>query len=222
MAGQRALARERLERSLEYFSTFSSDVLAAFDEDLKQDGVFSMAHGISRHDGDPNHYKSWRGGTARFLSEFRYRHSGERYIRDVLTFQPLSSGAIHDAWAALGLREPIGLCEVAAAEYSLEKIQDLLLIAQALQSVMYGYQEQFVTSTGYARGDEGAYRTQHLKHLTPKFAKYVLARSPSDEALARDLEKWPNDKFGLTLEGVSAEKFLTVLKRYRRTSTGQA
>jgi hypothetical protein len=38
MAGQRALARERLEQ----------------------------AHGISRHDGDPDHNKSWRGGTARF------------------------------------------------------------------------------------------------------------------------------------------------------------
>ncbi|MDR6413634.1 hypothetical protein [Pseudarthrobacter sulfonivorans] len=222
MATQRSVERDRLEQGIEFFGTFSSDVLAAFDDDLQHDGLFSQAHGISQHDGDPSFYKSWRGGTARFLSEFKYRHSGERYIRDFLTFRPSSSAVIHDAWTALGLQEPRGLCEVAAAQYSKRAINDFLLIAQALQSVMYNYQMQFVTSKGYAQGDEIAYRTKHLKHLTPKFAKYLLTRSPSDEVLARDLEKWPDDKFGLTLEGVTGQEFLTFLGRYRETSTTKA
>jgi hypothetical protein len=218
MKTQRAHQRDQLAKGIAFFGTFSSDVLAAFNDDLQQDGPFSQAHGISRHDGDPDYYKSWRGGTARFLSDFKFRHSGERYIRDFLTFRPSSSAIIHDAWTALGLEEPVGLSEVAANQYSRKAIHELLLIAQALQSVQHSYQYQFVTSTGYSRGDEIAYRTQHLKHLTPAFAKYVLMRSPSDEELAWELEKGPDDKFGLTLEGVTKQAFLTTLQRYRGTN----
>lgn len=219
MKTHRAHERDQLEKGIAFFATFSADVLGAFDDDLQHDGLFSQAHGISRHDGDPDYYKSWHGGTARFLSDFKYRHSGERYIRDFLTFRPSSSAIIHDAWTALGLEEPVGLSEVAAGQYSRKAINELLLIAQALQSVQHSYQYQFVTSTGYSRGDEIAYRTQHLKHLTPEFAKHLLTYSPSDEVLAWELEKGPDDKFGLTLEGVTKQKFLTFLQRYRKTNT---
>lgn len=68
MQGQRASDRKRLEDGILFFATFSSEVLVAFDEDLQNDGPFSKAHGISKHDGEPEHYKSWVGGTARFIS----------------------------------------------------------------------------------------------------------------------------------------------------------
>lgn len=215
MQGQRAHDRKRLEDGLQLFSTFSSEVLATFDEDLWNDGPFSKSHGISKHDGEPEHYKSWVGGTARFLSDFKYRHSGERYIRDFFTFLPINSSIIKEAWTALGLEEPTGLTEVADQRYSRRAIRNLLLTAQALRSVQENYQRQFVTSTGYSWGDEFADRTHHLRHLTRSFAKHLLDRAPSDEELALELGSATDDRYGLTLEGVTAQEFLAVLTRYR-------
>lgn len=215
MKRMRAQDRDRLEKGIEFFATFSFDVLAAFDDDLRNEGPFSKAHGISIRDGDPDAYKSWRGGTARFLSDFGHRHSGERYIRDFFTFLPTDSAIIHDAWAALGLEEPTGLTELADRQYSKEAISNMLLTARALRSAQENYQRQFVTSTGYSWGDEFADRTHHLRHLTRAFAKHLLDSAPSDEDLARELGHATDDRYGLTLDGVTEQEFLAVLKRYR-------
>ncbi|MDQ0768360.1 hypothetical protein QF031_001109 [Pseudarthrobacter defluvii] len=215
MNSQRAYERERLEKGLKYFGTFSYEVLAAFDDDLNNSGPFSEAHGIRCTDGDPDHYRSYYYGTARFISEFRHRYSGERYIRDYFTFLPPNTGIIRDAWTALGLEEPTGLTEVADRQYSRHAISNMLLTAQALRSVQDNYHSQLVTSTGYSWGDEFAYRTHHLRHLTRAFARHLLENAPSDESLARELGDATDDRYGLTLEGVTAEEFLTTLERYR-------
>ncbi|OAE02513.1 hypothetical protein [Arthrobacter sp. OY3WO11] len=213
--GRRVHERDQLEKGIAFFGTFSSDVLAALDDDLRNEGPFSKAHGISLLDGTPGRHSSRHSGTASFLSEFESRHSGERYIRDFFTFLPTDAAIIHDAWAALGLEEPVGLTEVADRQYSRQAISNLLLTARALRSTQDAYYSRLVTSTGYSWGDEFAYRTHHLRHLTRAFAKHLLDCSPSDEELAQELGDVTDDRYGLTLEGVTEQDFLEMLGRYR-------
>lgn len=213
--GRRVQERAQLEKGIAFFGTFSSDVLAALDDDLRNEGPLSNAHGISLRDGTPGRHTSRHSGTASFLSEFKSRHSGERYIRDFFTFLPTDPSIIHDAWAALGLEEPIGLTEVADEQYSKQAIGDMLLVTRALRSAQEAYQGQFVKSTGYGWGDEFAYRTEHLRHFTRAFAEYYLERVPADEALAYELGNTTEDRYGLTLEGVTEQNFLQILQRYR-------
>lgn len=213
--GRRVHERAQLEKGIEFFGSFSSVVLAALDEDLRNEGSFSNAHGISLLDGTPGRHTSRHSGTASFLSDFESRHSGERYIRDFFTFLPTDAVIIHDAWAALGLEEPVGLTEVADRQYSRQAISNLLLTARALRSTQDAYYSRLVTSTGYSWGDEFAYRTHHLRHLTRAFAKHLLDCSPSDEELAQELGNATDDRYGLTLEGVTEQDFLEMLGRYR-------
>jgi hypothetical protein len=213
--GRRVHERAQLEKGIEFFGSFSSVVLAALDEDLRNEGSFSNAHGISLLDGTPGRHTSRHSGTASFLSDFESRHSGERYIRDFFIFLPTDAVIIHDAWAALGLEEPVGLTEVADRQYSRQAISNLLLTARALRSTQDAYYSRLVTSTGYSWGDEFAYRTHHLRHLTRAFAKHLLDCSPSDEELAQELGNATDDRYGLTLEGVTEQDFLEMLGRYR-------
>lgn len=213
--GRRVQERAQLEKGIAFFGTFSSDVLAALDDDLRNEGPFSNAHGINVLDGTPGRHTSRHSGTASFLSDFKHRHSGERYIRDFFTFLPTDAAIIHDAWAALGLEEPVGLTEVADRQYSRHAISNLLLIARALRSTQDAYYSRLVTSTGYSWGDEFAYRTHHLRHLTRAFAKHLLDCTPSDEELAQELGDATDDRYGLTLEGVTERDFLEMLGRYR-------
>ena len=215
MNSMRAQDRNRLEKGIEFFGTFSTEVLAAFDDDLHNEGPFSKAHGINLLDGTPGHHTSRHSGTASFLSDFKFRHSGERYIRDFFTFLPTDAAIIHDAWAALGLEEHVGLTEVAERQYSRQAISNLLLTARALRSTQDAYYSRLVTSTGYSWGDEFAYRTHHLRHLTRAFAKHLLDCTPSDEELAQELGNATDDRYGLTLEGVTEQDFLEMLGRYR-------
>ncbi|MHA7268721.1 hypothetical protein [Arthrobacter sp. HLT1-20] len=206
--------RERLEVGIEYFSTFSMDVLHTFVNDLDRDGPFAKAHGLRSNLGDPQMpVEPYPRGLEEFIRTFHHRYSDERYIRDFITFQPSMTEIIQLAWAALNLEAPIGLTEAANCRYTKPAVERLLLVAQALHAAEYGYAVKFVQSTGYAAGDEIAYRTEHLKYLTPDFAQYILNASPSDETLAKKLTSGSRTRFGLTLEGVTVERFLYFLDR---------
>lgn len=209
-----AWERQQLEDGIDFFSTFSTQVLRDFMDDLHNDGPFATSHGLRSDAGDPRRaVEPHPRGLEEFIRGFRRRHADERYIRDVITFGPPRAEIIPLAWAALNLEAPVGLTEIADQRYTRAGIERMLLVAQALHGAEYEYAVTFVQSTGYAAGDEIAYRTQHLRYLTPDFAGYLLESSPRDEILAEMLTG-PKTRFGLTLEGVTAQRFLYFLDRY--------
>lgn len=217
MKTMRGRERDELERSIEFFSTFSLDVLVALLKDIQHDGPFSRMHGISKHDGDPD-IPPIRPlkvvGLALFIRTFKENHSGERYIRDFFAFRPPAPMFIHEAWTGLRLKEPTGLTEL-AAWYTHEAIDNVLVVARALQLAQMNYQSQFMASTGYGAGDEWAHRISHLRCLTPEFAEYLLTASPTDEAIASCLANGPDNRYGLTLEGITEHELLKCLQSHR-------
>lgn len=156
-----------------------------------------------------------RGRTESLVRNIESKFSGERFIRDFLTFQPYNYEIILEAYAALGLTAPVGLTDFAAEESSLPAVEDVLLIGETLRSVQRSRQQGLVIGTGYSAGDEMHERCKHLQHLTPNFARWILTESPSDETLVQKLFVGRGDVFGLTLEGLSADEFLRVLHHYR-------
>lgn len=58
-------------------------------------------------------------------------------------------------------------------------------------------------------------RCKHLQHLTPHFARWILTESPSDATLVKKLFVGRGGVFGLTLEGLSSDDFLSELRHYR-------
>lgn len=215
-AQERADERDRLAEGLKFFGTFSTEILTAFDRDLRSDGPFAAAMEISLHDGTP-HPSRWHqhGRTVGFVRDFQSTFSGERFIRDFLTFQPYNFEIILDAYAALGLTAPVGLTDFAAQEYSLHAVEDVLLIGEALRRVQRRRQRGLVIGTGCSAGDEMHERCKHLQHLTPHFARWILTESPSDATLVKKLFVGRGGVFGLTLEGLSSDDFLSELRHYR-------
>jgi hypothetical protein len=63
--------------------------------------------------------------------------------------------------------------------------------------------------------NEIAYRSRGLVYLTPDFAQYALRTSPPDDVLAAELANGPDDRLGLTLEGITEQELLTNLRFYR-------
>lgn len=213
---ERSLRRAQIAEGLKVFSTFSTETLTAFDRDLRSDGPFAVAMEISLHDGTP-HPSRWHrhGRTESFVRGIQSKFSGERFIRDFLTFQPYNFEIILDAYAALGLTAPVGLTDIAAEEYSLPAVEDVLLIGEALRRVQRRRQRGLVIGTGYSAGDEMHERCRHLQHLTPHFARWILTESPSDATLVEKLFVGRGGVFGLTLEGLSSDDFLSELRHYR-------
>ncbi|KRE80005.1 hypothetical protein [Arthrobacter sp. Soil763] len=208
--------RAQIAEGLKVFGTFSTETLTAFDRDLRSDGPFAAAMEISLHDGTP-HPSRWHrhGRTGSLVCGIQSKFSGERFIRDFLTFQPYNYEIILDAYRALGLPGSVGLKELAAEKYSLSAVEDLLLIGEALRTVQRHRQQGLVIDTGYGAGDEMHERCKHLQHLTPHFARWILTESPSDAELVTKLFIGRGGVFGLTLEGLSADEFLRVLQHYR-------
>ena len=206
----------RIAEGLEIFGTFSTETLIAFDRDLRSDGPFAAAMEISLHDGTPNPSR-WHkhGRTESLVRDIESRFSGERFIRDFLTFQPYNYEIILDAYRALGLTAPVGLTDFAVKGYSLRAVEEVLLIGEALRRVQRHRQQGLVIGTGYSAGDEMHERCKHLQHLTPHFARWILTESPSDETLVQKLFVARGGVFGLTLEGLSSDEFLRVLRHYR-------
>ncbi|MBJ2120515.1 hypothetical protein I6N91_05930 [Arthrobacter sp. MSA 4-2] len=214
MRQSQAAEREKLEKGISYFSTFQLDVVEAFFTDLNQDGPFAGAHGLESGLGSPGFTPpTYSHGLQGFLTTYRHYHSDERYIRDYLNFRPSSTGIIRLAWEALGLEAPTGLTELAES-VSRERVRRLLLVSLALHSTQYEHAIRNLKTTGYAQGDEIADRTEHLRWMSPGFAKYLLQRDPDDRTLARKLTGHQKDLFKLTLEGVSQRRFLYFLDRH--------
>ncbi|RJT96593.1 hypothetical protein D6T65_15785 [Arthrobacter frigidicola] len=214
-----ALDRERLEQGINYFSTFSLDILEAFLTDLNQGGPFAKAHSLDSRIGTAGFIpQSHQHGLQGFLATYRHYYVDERYIRDYLTFRPADPKIIRLTWEALGLKAPTGLTETADRLHSGAKIGRLLLVSQALHSTQYEYATRNLETTGYSRGDEIEERTRHLRWMSPGFAKYILKRNPDDQALARKLTGRRKDLFSLTLEGVSEERFLRMLAFFTSTA----
>lgn len=213
---ERGHRRTQIAEGLKSFGTFSTETLAAFDRDLRSDGPFAEAMEISLHDGTPQPSR-WHkhGKTESLVRGIQSKFSGERFIRDFLTFQPYNYEIILDAYTALGLTAPVGLTEFAAQEYSLRAVEEVLLIGEALRQVQRSRQHDLVIGTGYSAGDEMHERCKHLQHLTPHFARWILTESPSDAALVEKLFVGRGGVFGLTLEGLSSDDFLRVLHHYR-------
>ncbi|HEX9087325.1 MAG TPA: hypothetical protein VF867_07365 [Arthrobacter sp.] len=210
--GERARERAQLAEGLEFFGTFSTETLTAFDQDLQSDGPFAAAMRISRHDPNPAYP---RGATEGFVRSFRTSYSGERFIQDFLAFRPHNHEIILDAYRALGLAETVGLTDLAAETYSLPAVENVLLIGEALRSVQRHRQHGLVIGTGYSYGDEMHERCKHLQHLTPNFAHWLLTHAPSDPELVSKLFVGRGGVFGLTLEGLSADLFMRDLNHYR-------
>lgn len=205
----------QIAEGLKVFGTFSTETLIAFDRDLRSDGPFAAAMGISLHDGTPHPSRWHRGRTESLVRAIESEFSGERFIRDFLTFQPYNYQIILDAYAALGLTAPVGLTDFAAEGYSLRAVEEVLLIGEALRRVQRHRQHGLVIGTGYSAGDEMHERCKHLQHLTPNFARWILDESPSDATLVQKLFVARGGVFGLTLEGLSSDEFLRVLHHYR-------
>jgi len=213
---ERSHRRAQIAEGLKCFGTFTTETLTAFDRDLRSDGPFAVAMQISLHDGTP-HPSRWHrhGKTESLVRGVQSKFSGERFIRDFLTFQPYNYEIILDAYAALGLTAPVGLTDFAAQEYSLHAVEEVLLIGEALRRVQRRRQQGLVIGTGYSAGEEMHERCKHLQHLTPHFARWVLTESPSDATLVKKLFVGRGGVFGLTLEGLSSDDFLSVLRHYR-------
>lgn len=213
---ERAYESACIEKGLQFFGTFSTAALMAFDDDLQSDGPFAAEMGISLRDGKPNPSPAYpHGATEGFVRRFQNKFSGERFIWDFLAFRPKDYEIILDAYGALGLAESVGLTDLAAKSYSLPAVEDLLLIGETLRSVQRSRQHGLVVGTGYSAGDEMHERCKHLQHLTPNFARWILDESPSDATLVQKLFVARGGVFGLTLEGLSSDEFLRVLHHYR-------
>lgn len=213
---ERAHERAQIAEGLKFFGNFSTETLWVFDQDLQSDGPFAAAMRISRHDGKPNPSPTYRhGATEGFVRLFRTTFSGERFIRDFIVFRPENYDIILDAYGAFGLTESVGLTDLAAEKYSLPAVEDVLLVGEALRTIQRSRQHSLVIGTGYSAGDEMHERCRHLQHLTPNFARWLLAESPSDPELVAKLFVGRGGVFGLTLEGLSADEFLRVLNHYR-------
>lgn len=213
---ERSHRRAQIAEGLKCFGTFTTETLTAFDRDLRSDGPFAVAMEISLHDGTP-HPSRWHrhGRTESLVRDIQSKFSGERFIRDFLAFQPYNFEIILDAYAALGLTVPVGLTDFAAQESSLHAVEDVLLIGEALRRVQRRGQQGLVIGTGYSAGDEMHERCKHLQHLTPHFARWILTEPPSDATLVKKLFVGRGGVFGLTLEGLSSDEFLSELRHYR-------
>lgn len=194
----------QIAEGLKFFGTFSTETLIAFDRDLRSDGPFAVAMRISL-----------RGGTESLVRDIESKFTGERFIRDFLAFQPYNYEIILDAYKALGLTAPVGLTDFAAEGHSLRAVEEVLLIGEALRQVQRHRQHGLVIGTGYSAGDEMHERCKHLQHLTPHFARWILTESPSDETLDQKLFVARGGVFGLTLEGLSSDGFLSELRHHR-------
>jgi hypothetical protein len=212
MRTMQALGREQLQEGISYFSTFSLEILQTFLTDLKGDGPFARAHGLEGRLGVPSFsIAPYSHGLQKFLATYQHRYADERYIRDYLNFQPSDPKIILLTWDALGLKAPTGLTELSGRSYSRQRIRRLLIVGLALHRTQYEHAVRNLTTTGYAQGDEIADRTEHLRWMSPGFAKYMLDQDPEDQMLAKKLTGPQKDLFSLTLEGVSQNRFLHFL-----------
>lgn len=215
MKERQARERAQLEEGIAYFSTLPLDILEAFLSDLNQDGPFAKAHGLESGLGMPGFLPpTYKHGLQGFISTYRHYYSDDRYIRDFLNFRPSNREMIRLTWECLKLEAPTGLTEIAEHAYSRAGIRRLLIVSLALQSTQYEYATRNLQTTGYARGDEIADRTQHLKWMSPGLARYILEQNPDDQTVARKLTGPAKDLFSLTLEGVSQARLLHFLERY--------
>ena len=212
--------RADLEAGLEFFATFSPSVLTALHQDMAQQGPLSRTARLSLNDGNPDRPKRPNQilrqdvGIAGFISNYRAKHSSERFIRDFLMF-PHTWPIIEAVYEALNLFDPQGLAE-AADQYSHEAIERLLSIEEAIYQVQWEQARKLTKAKGYAYGDDMAWRAESFAHTTTALADYVLTETPTDEELAARLTRKPVNGFAVPLPGITRDEMLNVLQRSRK------